>query len=142
MLHDSNKIIIICTVFFSAVIVYCLAKNEYKSDDIPQLHEVRANFTKLDEKYGTIPLREGDSAYTENKEVITLCLKSPDTGEYYDMNTVMYVALHELAHVVSKGKGHGEEFKKNFMELLRRGALMGFYDPSKRLPSNYCGTTT
>ena len=115
-----------------------MSKNYY-SHDHPILNHIRDNFTQLDPEYAKIPLREGNSAYTENKTVITLCIKNPETGRYYDINTIMYVALHELAHIVSKTHGHNDEFKRNFSTLLRQAARKGIYDPRKPIPTTYCG---
>ena len=58
------------------------------------------------------------------------------------MNTLMYVALHELAHVVNSTHGHDDEFKKNFAKLLERATQLGIYDPTKPLPEYYCGVKT
>src|SRR4029079_14269048 len=105
-----SKIIITVAAFVvAAVLLYRYSSRQYFSTNNPMLSEVRANFSKLDPEYAKIPLREGDSAYTENKEVITLCLVDPESKKQYDLNTVMYVAIHELAHVVSKNTGHGPE---------------------------------
>ena len=92
------------------------------SSNHPLLVDVKNNFSKIKPDYANIPLREGDSAYTENKAAITLCLKDPHTGTHYDMNTIMYVALHELAHMITPQQGHGAEFKKNFADLLNTTA--------------------
>jgi hypothetical protein len=110
------------------------------SDNNPLLDQVRANFTKIDPKYAKIPLHEGDSAYTEDKQVITLCLVDPETKRNYDINTIMYVALHELGHVITpEGKEeHGPEFKENFSKLLKTGAKLGIYNPKKPIPASYC----
>ena len=105
----------------------------------PVLKMVRNNFKKIDPKFGSIPLFSGKGAYTDNKSEITLCLVDPNTRREYDSNTIMYVALHELAHVVSKGIGHGEEFRQNFSKLLLEGERLGFYDPSKPMTTTYCG---
>jgi predicted metal-dependent hydrolase len=51
----------------------------------------------------------------------------------------MYVALHELAHVISKSHGHNNEFKKNFAILLRDASRKKIYDPRKNIPTTYCG---
>lgn len=134
-----NKVLVVVVIIvFLGICTYALSPRSYYSSNNPKLAEVRANFSKLNPEYGKIPLREGDSAYTENKEVITLCLVDPDTSTYYDMNTIMYVALHELAHMISKGHGHGDEFKANFASLLRDGARVGIYDPRIPIPSTYC----
>ena len=105
----------------------------------PALKLVRTNFTKINPEFEKIPLFSGDGAYTDNKSEITLCLADPDTKQEYDPNTIMYVALHELAHVVSKGIGHGEEFRQNFSKLLLEGERLGFYDPTKPMTTTYCG---
>lgn len=135
-------IIIISVLILCAVSVYAISPKSYYSSNHPMLDEVRQNFSKIKPEYAKIPLREGDSAYTENKAVITLCLKDPHTGQFYDMNVIMYVALHELAHMISKSQGHGSEFRTNFANLLRDGAKLGIYDPRKPIPLDYCGTKT
>jgi hypothetical protein len=115
-----------------------------QTSNYPTLGLVRANFTKINPRYGKIPLRVGDSAYTENKEVITLCLVDPDTNNFYDINTIMYVALHELAHVITPDGSteHGTEFKENFSKLLREGAATGVYNPRIPIPATYCKVGT
>lgn len=125
-----------------ATAAYSYSQRSYYSSKHPLLDEVRANFSKIDPKYASIPLRVGDSAYTENKEVITLCLTDPETKKDYDINTISYVALHELAHVISSSVGHGSEFRKNFNTLLKKGAELGFYNPRKPIPAKYCNTKT
>ena len=72
----------------------------YNSDD-KMIAIVRENFIKMDPRFEDIYIREGDDSYTINKKYITLCVKDPVTGRYYDKNVVMYVALHELAHTLS-----------------------------------------
>lgn len=114
----------------------------------PKIRQVLENFAKIDPSYGEIPVSEGDSAYTESKRYIVLCLRDPKTGVEYDLNTLMYVALHELAHMITpmyeydeKGNPneHGPVFKKNFTHLLKTGRDLGFYNPAAPLPSSYCG---
>lgn len=136
----NNNIAFLFFIFIVILVVFFVIKSKSKySHDHPILKQVKENFTRLDPKYGDIPLQEGDSAYTENKEVITLCLRDPITKKYYDMNTIMYVALHELAHVASSTQGHGTEFKKNFALILREAARKKIYDPRKNIPTTYCG---
>lgn len=130
---------VLILVLCLAVIAYFAFGRSYYSHDHPILNQVRANFSKIDPEYAKIPLREGNSAYTENKSVITLCLKDPETGKFYDINTVMYVALHELSHMVSKTHGHNNEFKQNFSGLLNEATKLGIYDPRKPIPPRYCG---
>lgn len=135
-------ILLILTILAVGCVAFS-SKSYYSSND-PMLSEVRANFAKLNPRYAEIPLRTGDSAYTENKEVITLCLVNPDNGHYYDINTIMYVALHELSHTITQPgeEEHGDVFKKNFADLLRKAAAIGIYDPRKPIPATYCKVGT
>ena len=135
----NDQAVIVIVIILALAAIYASSKRSYYSHDHPILNKVRQNFAKLNPEYAKIPLREGDGAYTENKSVITLCLKNPKTDGYYDMNTIMYVALHELAHVVSKTHGHNDEFKGNFSVILRQAARIGIYDPRKEIPTTYCG---
>ena len=104
----------------------------------PILNDIRKRLEFLNPLYGTIPLREGYSSYTENKSVIYICLKDQN-GKYYDMNTLMYVTLHELAHVLSNNYGHGQEFKDNFNNLLKYAEIKGVYNKYIPMPNMYCG---
>ena len=129
-------LIVICLVIFG---VWILSMREEYKDKHPILEAVRENFAKINPIYGTIPIKEGNQSYTENKRVITLCIKNPEEGGYYSINSIMYVALHELAHVVTKSQHHTDEFKRNFNKLLKKGAKLGVYNPSIPIPMTYCG---
>jgi hypothetical protein len=142
-----KKLLIVLVLILLVFFIFFLIDNKlFYSDTNPILDKVRYNFTLIKPEYGNIPLREGNAAYTENKTSITLCLKNPQNNQYYDMNTIMYVALHELAHMVSKSRGKGDEhnaeFRENFAVLLEKGQNLGFYNPSKPMPSTYCGVTS
>lgn len=109
----------------------------------PIIIKIKENFAKIDPVFEKIPVVDGDSSFTENKETITLCLVNPQTKQYYDMNTLMYVALHELAHVVTNNTteedSHGPAFQANFDKLLKKAQSLGFYNPKIPIPSTYCG---
>jgi len=135
----AKSVILILVIGLVIAAAFAMTPRSYYSHDHPILNQVRDNFTLINPDYAKIPLREGNSAYTENKAVITLCLKNPETDRYYDMNTIMYVALHELGHIVSKTHGHNDEFKQNFSTLLRQASKIGIYDPRIPIPDTYCG---
>ena len=116
---SQSRSVLIFVLILAVVFVICYVVNNHTDDFMygdghPVLNRVRENFGKIHPNYSKIPLYKGDSAYTENKARITLCIVNPKTGKYYDMNTIMYVSLHELAHVISKTHGHNTEFKTNF----------------------------
>lgn len=81
---------------------------------------------------------EDKESFTINKKVIHLCTKDPRNGKYYDKNTLMFVVLHELAHVLCDDIGHTENFSIINYALLDHAIKYGFYDPTKPFLNNYC----
>jgi hypothetical protein len=83
------------------------------------------------------------TAYSENKgEKIAFCLNTTKEGDkLIDINTLTYVALHELSHVMTKSIGHKQEFWENFKFMLENAKAAGIYDPVdyKKSPKDYCG---
>ena len=84
------------------------------------------------------------TSYSVNKgEKIVFCMRSRDEKQkLVDLNIMMFVALHELAHTMTKSVGHTQEFWNNFRVLLRNARKLGVY---KRVnyndkPVEYCGT--
>ena len=85
------------------------------------------------------------TSYSVNKgEKIVLCLRSRDNNEtLIDINTLMFVTLHELAHIMTISIGHTPEFWHNFKFLLKISSNIGIIkniDYSKH-PKKYCGIT-
>lgn len=99
------------------------------------------NPTKI---YETLPTSEY-TAYSENKgEKLAFCLDTEKTnGQLIDLNTLTYVALHELAHIATKEVGHTDEFWKNFKFLINEAKSLNIYNPVdyKNSPVRYCGMT-
>ncbi len=139
---NSKLIFILLIIGIIAFAFYMISNRSYYSHKHPILDKIRENFARLNEEYTKIPLRYGNSAFTENKSVITLCLKDPKTGKYYDMNTIMYVALHELSHMISRTHGHNDEFRDNFADILRQASAVGIYNPNIPIPDTYCGVSS
>ena len=92
--------------------------------------------------YETLPTSEY-TAYSQNKgEKLAFCLNTKKNGgKLIDLNTLTFVAIHELAHIASKSIGHNEEFWNNFKFLLEEAEIIGIYQPEdyKENPKNYCG---
>ena len=85
------------------------------------------------------------TAYSENKgEKIAFCLsKTKESTTLIDVNTLTFVAIHELSHVMTKSVGHKQEFWQNFKFLLENAKAANIYVPIdyKKKPQNYCGMT-
>ena len=84
------------------------------------------------------------TSYSVNKgESIVFCLRSRDSEQnLHDVNLLMYVALHELAHVSTIKYGHTETFKKVFAFLVRIAMFLNLYKKinfSHKTPVRYCG---
>ena len=85
------------------------------------------------------------TAYSENKgEKIAFCLNTTKDGDrLIDINTLTFVALHELSHIMTESIGHKQEFWQNFKFLLQNAKEAGIYNPVdyKKNPKPYCGMT-
>lgn len=84
-----------------------------------------------------ISMFKGDKSYTINKEKVFLCLTDKN-GQYYEMNILLFVFLHELAHCLSTTIGHDKNFNNIFDALLKKAAEMKIYDPSQPMDQDYC----
>ena len=92
----------------------------------------------------TLPTSEL-TAYSENKgEKLAFCLNTTKDGDkLIDINTLTFVALHELSHIMTVSIGHKQEFWQNFKFLLENAKECGVYEPVnyKKKPTQYCGMT-
>ena len=84
----------------------------------------------------------GYTSYSINKgEQIVLCLRSND--KLVDLNTMLFVVLHEFAHLSTESIGHTEEFWDNFKWILEEAINIGVYKKQDFKLNNveYCGMT-
>ena len=121
-----------------SVVDYCVEK--YPAD--PNIIRLKNGYNpkKITE---TLPTSKF-TAYSENKgEKLAFCLdkRKNGAGELIDINTLTFVALHELAHVATKSIGHTPEFWQNFKFLLIQAEKINVYKPIdyKNDSEEYCG---
>jgi hypothetical protein len=85
------------------------------------------------------------TSYSENKgDRIVICLRSKEKPyPLADENTIMFVVLHEMAHLMTTTIGHTPEFWANFKRILNDGVGAGIYQAVNysRSPVSYCGMT-
>jgi predicted metal-dependent hydrolase len=116
-------------------------KEKHPNDDRTKRLVEGFNPSKISE---TLPTSEL-TAYSENKgEKLAFCLNKQKNGsKLIDMNTLTFVALHELSHVATKSVGHGQEFWETFKWVLQNAKEAGIYSPIdyKKYPEEYCGMT-
>ena len=102
-------------------------KKNYRPDNITE--------SSPGNKYTSYSINKGDK--------IVFCLRSKNgDNKLVDLNTMMFVAIHELAHVMTKSIGHTDEFWDNMKYLLKKGIKLGLYRrvDYKKSPVPYCGT--
>jgi hypothetical protein len=91
----------------------------------------------------TLPTSEY-TAYSENKgEKLAFCLNKQknENNHLIDEHTLMFVAIHELSHIMTKSIGHKSEFWQNFKFLLENAQEADIHVPEdyKKKPREYCG---
>ena len=119
------------------LVAYCAKK--FPEDENVQRMVQKFNPTKISE---TLPTSEY-TAYSENKgEKLAFCLDKRKNGTtLIDINTLTFVAIHELAHIMTKTEGHKQEFWENFKFLLEQAKDANIYQPVdyKKNNKSYCG---
>jgi hypothetical protein len=139
MLNEAADLLAQVTQKMKELVAY--VKEKYPGD--PDVERLVKGFNpkKISE---TLPTSEL-TAYSENKgEKIAFCLNKTKNGNVLiDLNTLTFVAIHELAHIMTKSVGHKQEFWQNFKFLLENAKSAGIYNPVdyKEKPESYCGMT-
>jgi len=119
----------------------------YMRSKYPQDNRIR----RLVKNFNSDQISESspDSKYTSysvNKgEKIVFCVRQRnDKNELVDINTMMFVAIHEMAHLMTISIGHTKEFWENMKFLLREALSKNLqlysYQPFHTDPAPYCGT--
>lgn len=136
-------------------------------DSIPLLSEMINRINQLIQEiqkhpqptYSLVRLRPWDSSFvTENKfnswkyhstaysvnkgDELVFCLRDTN-NQLHDINTMMFVAIHELAHIVTDELQHTDKFWKNMQLLIDQAEYIGVYEPVdyKFNATEYCGVT-
>jgi hypothetical protein len=142
-----------------------------KEEAVKLMAKIRGNLTKLRDSYAEEPalmndppvarfvaryqpdvfsensMSSPDTSYSENKgQRIVVCLRDKTKHPEYplvDINTIMFVMLHEMAHLMTESIGHTAEFWGNFKRILHDAVKVGIYTPVNysRQPTPYCGMT-
>jgi hypothetical protein len=113
-------------------------ENNYPSDD--RVKRLTKGFRRA--KIEEAPNDDG-SSYTINKgDLVALCLRHKEKDHpFHDYNTLLFVVIHEMAHIASISEGHNTEFITNFKWLLQEAKKFGHYEPVnyQKSPMTYCG---
>lgn len=105
-----------------------------------------SEINRLIQRYNPDDLREKNprsfgTSFTLNKRKIVLCLKKNNGKEMVDENTLFFVLLHEIAHIMTVSVGHEPEFWNNFKFLLAHAISFNLYKyDNYEDPKKYCGS--
>jgi hypothetical protein len=105
-----------------------------------------ASVRRLQANYDPDALSEGGievgyTSYSVNKgEKIIMCLRQRDDA-FVDENVLVYVAVHELGHLMTAEIGHVPVFWSNFKRLAEEAVAIGVYTrvDFDAAPQPYCG---
>ena len=117
---------------------------EKKYPDKPQVKHLVKNFRSDPSRFIEATPDSEHTSYSINKgEQIYMCLRQrsgPDES-LVNENVMIFVSLHELAHVCTESIGHGPDFWNNFGWLLKEAEALGLYQYTdfQAHPVSYCG---
>lgn len=147
-----ERIFIIILIIIIALLIAGQIE-EYSLQDDPKLNEIKiiieplfsknikytGYLTTLNDRdiLNELSFYKGNKSYTINKEKVFLCLKDKNEN-YYHINTLIYVTLHEISHAICDEIGHTSKFNKIFDELLDKASSMKIYDSTIPIVQDYC----
>jgi predicted metal-dependent hydrolase len=113
-----------------------------KYSDRDEVKRLFSNFNKKNISEGSP--ESNYTSYSVNKgERIVLCIRQKNDNSFVDKNLIMYVAIHELAHLACDDVGHTAKFWDTFKFLLTEAVEAGLYvkEDYSKSPQPYCGIT-
>jgi len=117
---------------------------ERKYPDKAQVKQMVNNFRADPARFIEATPDSDHTSSTVNKgEIINMCLRQRLGGDesLVDENVMMFVALHEFAHICTESIGHDSDFWNNFGWLLKEAESQSLYRYTDFAahPVNYCG---
>lgn len=117
---------------------------EEKFPDKPQVKQLSRNFDADAHRLGESTPDDEFTSFSVNKgESVHFCLRQRENSDesLVDENVIMFVAIHEMGHIITPTVGHGPDFWNNFAWLLEQAETMGVYTPQNfsAHPVAYCG---
>jgi hypothetical protein len=122
--------------------LYVYLKDKFK--DKPQVKQLVNNFVPDPSRFEESTPAAEHTSYSVNKgEKVHLCLRQRDGTQesLVQENVMVFVSLHEVAHIITPTIGHGPDFWNNFAWILKQAEEIGIYkyQDFKAHPVSYCG---
>jgi predicted metal-dependent hydrolase len=112
-------------------------------EERPFVKQIIRNFDANPDRFAESTPDAAYTSYSVNKgEKIFMCLRQRDENEdLVDENVLIFVALHEMAHIGTASVGHTKEFWNHFAWLLERAEAIKIYEYQNFAahPVEYCG---
>ena len=110
----------------------------------PQVIQLKQNFKPVSTRIFEATPGAEHTSYSVNKgESVHLCLRQREGNDesLINENIMVFVALHEMAHMITATIGHGPDFWNNFAWLLKQAEEKGIYKYQNftAQPVPYCG---
>jgi hypothetical protein len=112
--------------------------------DKPQVQQLKKNFKPEPSRIFEATPDAEHTSYSVNKgEAVHLCLRQRNGNDesLINENVMVFVSLHEMAHMITSTIGHGPDFWNNFGWLLKQAEEKGIYKYQNfsAQPVPYCG---
>jgi predicted metal-dependent hydrolase len=109
-----------------------------------QVKQLLQNFKPDPSRFEESTPADEHTSYSVNKgEKVHLCLRQREgpNEALVKENVMVFVAIHEMGHVITPSLGHGPDFWNNFAWLLKQSEAIGIYEYEnfKSHPVAYCG---
>jgi hypothetical protein len=133
---------LMANVRLKIVLLYNTLKEKFP--DKPQIRQWVQNFSPDPNRFEEATPDAEHTSYSVNKgEKVHLCLRQREGGSeaLVSENIMVFVSLHEMAHVITPSLGHGPDFWNNFAWLLKQAEAINIYQfqDFKAHPVSYCG---
>jgi hypothetical protein len=120
---------------------------ESKFPDKPQVKMLAKNFKAEPNRLLESTPDAEYTSYSVNKgEAVHFCLRQRGGNEsenekLVESDVMTFVAIHEMAHMITESVGHGPDFWNNFGWLLREAEAISVYTHRdfREHPVSYCG---
>lgn len=143
-----NNLLIIILIVVCIIIFHYYTTEKFKAScnsytcplDEQIINTLKYNISIICPNLQNVQILSGTESLTIDKNIIFICLRDKNDN-YYSMDILLYVTLHELAHKISKSYSteiHNDEFKDNFKKLLQRAYDKNLLQKNIDIPENYC----
>jgi len=112
--------------------------------DKPQVKQLSRNFEANPNRFYEATPDADHTSYSVNKgEAVHFCLREREGANesLVKEDIVVFVAIHEMGHMITESIGHGSDFWNNFAWLLKEAESIKVYAHRdfRAHPVSYCG---